>query len=85
MLVPVDKALVKLKCFDFQKSVSLRKIPEYIIDKHWLRTMLAFTCIVFTAVMSTVGLVSVDHFCRKSNSLKWPKIHFFRKIEKKLL
>lgn len=36
----------------------LTKVSAYIVDKHWLRTILAFSCVLFTAIMSTVGLVS---------------------------
>ncbi|XP_060564084.1 adenylate cyclase type 2-like isoform X2 [Ruditapes philippinarum] len=52
-----DKIMKVSKC-----TQPLTKVSEYILDKHWLRTILAFSCVLFTAIMSTVGLAG----CKES-------------------
>ncbi|XP_053401460.1 adenylate cyclase type 2-like isoform X2 [Mercenaria mercenaria] len=46
----------------------LTKVSEYILDKHWLRTILAFICVLFTAIMSTIGLAGCREIIETSST-----------------
>ncbi|XP_052816697.1 adenylate cyclase type 2-like isoform X2 [Mya arenaria] len=41
---------------------ALGRTSDYIIDKHWLRTFLAFCCVLLTATMSCIGLSDCSDF-----------------------
>ncbi|XP_052232628.1 adenylate cyclase type 2-like isoform X2 [Dreissena polymorpha] len=38
----------------------LKRTSDFIVDKHWLRTLLAFCCVLFTAVMTCIGLADCE-------------------------
>ncbi|KAL4234423.1 cAMP biosynthetic process [Mactra antiquata] len=38
----------------------ITKVSEYIVDKHWLRTILAFTCVLMTSIMSMISTESCE-------------------------